>query len=80
MKNKLYILGLVSISLLTFSCSNDDNGYDTQEVKAKNLEVIPQAVLQAKIIDSTAIKLDTQISTSSASSADGDPANPLLPR
>ncbi|MFV5697801.1 hypothetical protein ACM55H_05485 [Flavobacterium sp. ZT3R17] len=79
MKNKLHIAGLVCITLLTYSCSNDDS-YEVQEVKAKNLEVIPQAILKVKIIDSTAVKIGTSIIPSSASAPDGDPVNPLLPR
>jgi hypothetical protein len=79
MKNKLHIAGLVCITLLTYSCSNDDS-YEGQEVKAKNFEIAPQTVLTAKTIDSTTVKSGTKISTSSAIAPDGDPANPPMPR
>jgi hypothetical protein len=79
MKNKLHIAGLVCITLLTYSCSNDDS-YQGQEVKAKSFEITPQAVLKAKTIDSTTVKSGTKISTSSAIAPDGDPVNPPMPR
>jgi hypothetical protein len=80
MKSKLYIAGIVSLSFLTYSCSSDDESYDVQEVKARSLEITPQAVLNAKIIDSTTVKSSTKIISTSTSAEDGDPYNPLLPR
>jgi hypothetical protein len=82
MKNKLYIAGLVCITLLTYSCSNDDS-YEVQEVKAKSFEITPQAVLNAKIIDSSSVKVGTKIISTQINIAppeDGDPNNPLPPR
>ena len=79
MKNKLYIAGLVGIMLLTYSCSNDDS-HEGQEVKAKNFEMNRQAVLKAKTVDSTTVKLGTEISTSTSIEPDGDPVNPIPPR
>ncbi|WP_197056046.1 hypothetical protein [Flavobacterium sp. AED] len=80
MKNKLHIAGLVCITLLTYSCSNDDS-YEGQEVKAKNFEITPQTVLTAKTIDSTTVKSGTKINAAPTSSApDGDPVNPPMPR
>ncbi|MFV8324927.1 hypothetical protein [Flavobacterium sp. ZS1P14] len=82
MKNKLYIAGLASMLLLTYSCSNDDS-YEVQEVKAKSFEITPQAALNAKIIDSTSVKAGTKIISTQINIAppeDGDPANPIPPR
>lgn len=73
---KLYVAGLVSISLLTFSCSNDEESVDVQEVKSGNFKTTPQSVLEsnftARTSDSTIVKLSTD--------ADGDPINPKPPR
>ncbi|MFV8375127.1 hypothetical protein [Flavobacterium sp. LB1P71] len=80
MKNKLYIAGLVSISLLTYSCSSDDENYEVQEVKNKSFEITPQTVLNAKTNDSTTVKSGTKITTTRVSDADGDPNNPIPPR
>ncbi|MBG6063564.1 hypothetical protein IWX83_003375, partial [Flavobacterium sp. CG_9.1] len=58
MKSKLYIAGLVSISLLTYSCSNDDV-YEIPEVKNNNFQITSQAILKnglnEKTIDSTTV-------------------------
>jgi hypothetical protein len=80
MKNKLYIAGLVCITLLTYSCSTDDSSYEVQQVKINTLEIAPQAVLKSKPIDSTATLSGTKIISTSTSAEDGDPYNPLLPR
>nr|WP_315233586.1 hypothetical protein [uncultured Flavobacterium sp.] len=73
---KLCITGLVLISLLTYSCSNDE---ERLEVQARDFKTIPQSVLKTnfplKNIDSTAVKLDTD-----AIDVDGDPSNPIPPR
>ncbi|MDI5888453.1 hypothetical protein [Flavobacterium yafengii] len=78
MKSKLYIAGLVSISLITYSCSNDDV-YEIPEVKNNNFQITPQAVfkngLNEKTIDST-----TVIFSMEESAVEGDPSNPKPPR
>jgi hypothetical protein len=75
MKNKLYIAGLVLVSLLTYSCSNDEDSYDIQGVKANTLKSAPQSVLKneliAKPIDSIGVE---------SNSADGDPSIIIPPR
>lgn len=76
---KLYVAGLVSISLLTFSCSNDEDSIEVQEVKARDFKTTPQSVLKsdftAKANDSTTVRL-----SSDAIDTDGDPSNPIPPR
>lgn len=76
---KLYVAGLVSISLLTFSCSNDEDSIEVQEVKARDFKTTPQSVLEsdftAKANDSTTVRL-----SSDAIDTDGDPSNPIPPR
>jgi uncharacterized protein YcfL len=71
---KLCITGLVLISLLTYSCSNDE---ERLEVQARDFKTIPQSVLKTdspiKNIDSTTVKLG-------ATELDGDPINPIPPR
>lgn len=79
MKNKLCLAALIAIMLVTYSCSNDDS-YENQEVKARNFQINPEAVLKAKNVDSTAVKLGTEISTSTSIEPDGDPVNPIPPR
>ncbi|MFV8346463.1 hypothetical protein [Flavobacterium sp. ZB4P13] len=78
---KLYVAGLVSISLLTYSCSNDEESFEVQEVKAKDFKTTPQSVLKinfpTKIIDSTTVKLGTDAVDLEV---DGDPSNPIPPR
>lgn len=79
MKNKLHIAGLVLISLLTYSCSNDEGNYEVQGVKTNVIKSVPQSVLKseltAKTIDSTAVKMNMEIS-----SPDGDPSIIKPPR
>lgn len=74
MKTKLCIAGLVLISLLTYSCSNDD-GYEMQEVKSNNFKIVPQVGLKEELkekeIDSATVILNA---------VDGDPINPKPPR
>ena len=74
MKSKLCIAGLVLISLLTYSCSNDD-GYDMPEVKNNNFKIVPQLSLKNGVkeeeIDSAAVIIND---------LDGDPINPKPPR
>lgn len=79
MKNKLYIAGLVLISLLAYSCSNDEDSYEVQGVKTNDLKNAPQSILKTglniKAIDTTAVRLNMEIS-----SPDGDPSIMIPPR
>jgi hypothetical protein len=79
MKNKLCLAGLIGIMLVTYSCSNEDS-YDNQEVKARNFQINPEAVLKVKNVDSTAVKSGTEIITTTTTEQDGDPNNPIPPR
>lgn len=78
MKNKLYIVGFVSFSLLAYSCSNDDS-YEVPEVKSRNIKISPQAdfknELNKKRNDSTTVILNIEIMR-----VNGDPSNPIPPR
>jgi hypothetical protein len=78
MKSKLYIIGLISISLLTYSCSNDDS-FPIPEVENNNFKLRPQSNLKNDLkeqtIDSTAIILNIEINTD-----EGDPSNPKPPK
>ncbi len=77
MKSKLYIAALVSISLLTYSCSNDDE-FEIPEVENNNFKITPEIGLKnefkEKIIDSTTVNF------SEVNPIDGDPSNPKPPR
>jgi hypothetical protein len=75
MKNKLYIAGLVLISVLTYSCSNDEDGYGDQGVKSNTLKSAPQSVLINEPIDSTKVN-----SAMEMPDPEGDPINPIPPR
>jgi hypothetical protein len=76
MKSKLYIAGLVSISLLTYSCSNDD-GYERQEIQKSsiNIKELPNfnKEVNPKRVDSSAVKVER-------TTEDGDPSIPVPPR
>jgi uncharacterized lipoprotein NlpE involved in copper resistance len=76
---KLYVAGLVSISLLTFSCSNDEDGIEVQEVKVLDFKTTPQSVLEsdftARTSDSTRVRSSTDVID-----ADGDPSVLKPPR
>ncbi|MFE3872162.1 hypothetical protein ACFX5F_13110 [Flavobacterium sp. ZS1P70] len=78
MKSKLYIAGLVFISFLTYSCS-DDYSDEIPENSNKNFEIKPKPILQndliEKTIDSTSVIINTEVYN-----ADGDPINPIPPR
>jgi hypothetical protein len=78
MNSKLYIAGLVSISLLTYSCSNDD-GYEMPEIKNNNFKITPQSSLKnelkEKTIDSTAIIFNIEVNA-----IEGDPNIPKPPK
>jgi PBP1b-binding outer membrane lipoprotein LpoB len=75
MKNKVYIAGLVLISALTFSCSNDEESFESQEVKANALKSVPQSVLIKEPIDSTQVN-----PTMNMAQPEGDPSIPRPPR
>jgi hypothetical protein len=75
MKKILYITGLVLISLVTFSCSNDEDVYGNQEVKADALKSIPESTLNKTAKDSTKVNIPMQIAPQ-----EGDPSNPRPPR
>ncbi len=75
MKNKVYIAGLVLISALTFSCSNDEESFENQEVKANALKSLPQSVLIKEPIDSTQVN-----PTMDMAQPEGDPSIPRPPR
>lgn len=81
---KLCIAGLVSISLLTYSCSNDEESFEVQEVKAKDFKTTPQSFLKVsfptKITDTTTVKLGSDAFDSDAVELEGDPSNPIPPR
>ncbi|TRX33007.1 hypothetical protein FNW52_16265 [Flavobacterium sp. ZT3R18] len=78
MKSKLYITGLVSISLLTYSCSNDD-GYEIPEIENNNFKITPKAGLKNELNEKT-IDSSTVIFNIKASAMEGDPSNPKPPR
>lgn len=79
MKSKLYYAGLVSVALLTYSCSTDEDSYEVQEVKTIDFKSTPQSLLNkeftAKRIDSTTVKVETNVTEQ-----EGDPINPKPPR
>lgn len=72
MKSKLFISGLlISIALLTFSCTNDE--YEIPENKSNQLKIVPGQLkqeLSGSTIDSTIVNNPT----------DGEPNNPKPPR
>lgn len=78
MRNKLYIAGLIVLSALTYSCSNDES-FEAPEAKSNNLKIVPHTYLKNKLnekkIDSTTVNLKVEIIN-----VDGDPSNPLPPR
>lgn len=77
MKSKLYIAGLVSISFLTYSCSNDS--YDVPKVKSNNFKITPQANLKNELNEKT-IDSTTLIFNIETSAVEGDPSNPKPPK
>jgi hypothetical protein len=73
MKNKLQFSGLLSLALLTFSCSNDD--YEIQVAKKNsNLKDISNSSLKKELNE---ITLDLDIINTYS---DGEPNNPKPPR
>lgn len=78
MKSKLYIAGLVSISLLTYSCSNDD-GYEIPEVKNNNFKITPQSGLKNEF-KKTTIDSTTVIFSIEENAIEGDPSIPKPPK
>jgi hypothetical protein len=79
---KLYIVGIISVSLLTYSCSNDEESYEVQGVKTKDLKSAPQSILESelttKAVDSTVI--DVEMGVEGSEGSEGDPSNPRPPR
>ena len=77
---KLYMAGIISVSLLTYSCSNDEESYEVQGVKTKDLKIAPQSSLKSElnVIDSTAI--NGPMGAEGMTSPEGDPSNPRPPR
>lgn len=85
MKSKLFILGvLIFVSLLTFSCTNDD--YEIQDDSYRELKIEPKYSLKnlneetnmQHVQDTVARNAIQEISVMSA--MDGDPSNPRPPR
>lgn len=72
MKSKLFIPGLlISIALLTFSCTNDE--YEIPDSKSNQLKIVPSQLKQeisGSAIDSTIV----------VTPDDGEPNNPKPPR
>lgn len=92
MKNKLFIAGLVFISLLTYSCSNDDE-FGMPEGKNNNFKITPEVNLKNELvqkrIDSTTIIFregdavegdPIEGNGPKLNAAHGDPSNPKPPR
>lgn len=74
---KLCIAGLITASLLAFSCTNDDKSYEIQGAKDNEVKSLPESILSnelnAKAKDSIKVIFrveDTQ----------GDPSIPRPPR
>lgn len=78
MKSKLYITGLVLLSVLTYSCSNDD-AYEASDVKTENFEIVPQKELKDELKEK---KIDSTVTFSiiKEDPREGDPSNPKPPR
>lgn len=78
MKSKLCIAGLVSTSLLIYSCSNDDS-YEVQDVKSNKTHIQHQPsmknALEEKVIDSTTVNFEIE-----RNNTKGEPSNPIPPR
>ncbi|PAM96249.1 hypothetical protein B4N84_02175 [Flavobacterium sp. IR1] len=75
MKSKLYILGLVFISLLMFSCSADE--LENQEVKGVKFEKRNEIATQRP--DSTIVG-SQPLPDNGQENVYGDPSNPKPPR
>lgn len=78
MKNRLYIIAaVVFISLLSYSCTNDEE-LEMPEAKENNFKITPDANLRNEVkqekIDVNAL-IDSDVST-----LPGDPSNPKPPR
>jgi len=75
MKSRLYIAGIVFTSLLSYSCSNDDE-FANPEANNNNFKITSDVSLKnelKKTIDSTVI-------FNAVSTVNGDPSNPKPPR
>jgi hypothetical protein len=87
MKNKLFIAGLVFISLLTYSCSNDDE-FGMPEGKKNIFKIKPEVNLKNELvqkrIDSTTIIFHEgdpiEGNGTKLNAVEGDPSNPKPPR
>ncbi|MCL9807481.1 hypothetical protein NAT51_18285 [Flavobacterium amniphilum] len=78
MKSKLHVAGLVFVSLLFFSCS-DDYDFDSVERKSNNVKFSHQTGenddLKGIAKDSTSVIINEKDNAD-----DGDPSNPKPPR
>ncbi|RKR12093.1 hypothetical protein C8C83_3862 [Flavobacterium sp. 90] len=92
MKNKIFIAGLIFISLFMYSCSNDDE-FGVPDSKNNNFKIKPENNLKNEIeqkrIDSTTINFrevnaiegdPTNGNGPVLNAAHGDPSNPKPPR
>ena len=82
MKRKLYIVGVIFISLVTFSCSNDDlENLESENNIVKRSEKVLLNELNEQAIDSTTvIAPGGNKSEQSTTDSDGEPSNPKPPR
>lgn len=81
MKNKLYILGIVIISLVNYSCSNEED--DFQSIKGlKNNEKLKKFDVKSEVSPKTIDSVHTIDIEHPANNTmqDGDPSNPVPPR
>jgi len=90
MKRKLYIVGVVFISLLAFSCSNDDfedSNEGSNVVRTSGKELINELnekelinELNEKNIDSSTVAKPVDTNADASADSDGEPSNPKPPR
>lgn len=78
MKSKLHVAGLVFVSFLIYSCS-DDYDFESIEKKNENFKISHQTgendVLRGMANDSTSVIIEKEEATE-----EGDPSNPKPPR
>lgn len=75
MKSRFYITGLIFISLLFYSCSNDDEFIIPEATKIRiTSDINLKNELKEKAIDSTTVIVN------SVKNFPGDPSNPKPPR
>ncbi len=76
MKIKSYFFVIITLSLLNYSCSNDES-YEIQNVQNDGVNIHKEPdfnkELNKKSIDSSSVQFETK-------TADGDPSNPIPPR